>query len=170
MVPSHLDRVRLEVDSSEPIGQRSTGGRQAETHSARHITPCSHHDTRPCVILRVCVCVRACVHVCVCVCMTHTQQMSVLFVSCMLCVCTLFVCITKTDFSSIPALRLGLDKLRFFLTRLCFSVMLITCAYYAFKVNLLCSKTLLITMVNILKITSYRKGDNSISIITESES
>ena len=36
-------------------------------------------------------------------------------------------------------LSLGLDKLCFFLNRLCFSVMLITCAFYAFKVNLLCS-------------------------------
>ena len=34
---------------------------------------------------------------------------------------------------------LGLDKLCFYFNLLCFSVMLITCAYYAFKVNLLCS-------------------------------
>ena len=33
----------------------------------------------------------------------------------------------------------GLDKLCFYFNLLCFSVMLITCAYYAFKVNLLCS-------------------------------
>ena len=35
--------------------------------------------------------------------------------------------------------RLGLDKLCFYFNLLCFSVMLITCAYYAFEVNLLCS-------------------------------
>ena len=34
---------------------------------------------------------------------------------------------------------LGLDKLCFYFNLLCFSVMLVTCAYYAFKVNLLCS-------------------------------
>ena len=34
---------------------------------------------------------------------------------------------------------LGLDKLCFSFNLLCFSVMLITCAYYAFKVNLSCS-------------------------------
>ena len=35
--------------------------------------------------------------------------------------------------------RVGLDKLCFYFNLLCFSVMLVTCAYYAFKVNLLCS-------------------------------
>ena len=35
--------------------------------------------------------------------------------------------------------QLGLDKLCCYFNLLCFSVMLITCAYYAFKVNLLCS-------------------------------
>ena len=35
--------------------------------------------------------------------------------------------------------EVGLDKLCYSFNLLCFSVMLITCAYYAFKVNLLCS-------------------------------
>ena len=51
--------------------------------------------------------------------------------------------------------------------------MLITCAYCAFKVNLLCSIMLQNFINNDSKYSkdmSYRKGDNLISIITESES
>ena len=63
----------------------------------------------------------------------------------------------RRDAASLSSL--GLDKLCFYFNLLCFSVMLVTCAYYAFKVNLLCSIMLQkLSMVNIPKnYNNYRE-------------